>query len=160
MTMPHHALEIVLTRPLTAAELRHAAYAWPLAANRDATRLMTLAGGATPERAVHRLRRRLTARLPIDVITTHYPDAHGQILLNLVFPPATFSAVEREAHCAGLIPERFVREALHRALAEHADREADRLDRAVRQLLAGTTPAHLLSAVGHALTRSLESPTP
>lgn len=50
--------------------------------------------------------------------------------------------------------------ALHRALAEHADRETERLDRAVRQLLAHTSPAYLLAAVGHALARLPESPTP
>ncbi|MEU6182937.1 MULTISPECIES: hypothetical protein [Streptomyces] len=158
--MPHHALEITLTRPLTAAELRRAAQAWPLAANYDATHLMALAGGKNPERAAHRLRRRLTNRLPIDVITTHYPDADGHVLLNIAFPPATYTALKRDARRAGVIPQRFLHEALHRALAEHADRETDRLDRAVRQLLTGTTPAHLLSAVGHALTRPLEGPTP
>ncbi len=50
--------------------------------------------------------------------------------------------------------------ALHRALAQHADQESDRLDHAVRELLAHTTPAHLLAAVGHALTRLPERPTP
>lgn len=158
--MPHHALEIALLRPLTAAELRHAAQAWPLAADHAATRLMALVIAKTPERAAQRLRWRLTTRLPIDVITTHYPDAHGQVLLNVAFPPGIHSALERDARQAGLTPERFVREALHRALAEHADREADHLDRAVRHLLAHTTPAHLLSAVGHALTRPLKEPTP
>ncbi|MEW2810973.1 hypothetical protein AB0929_28380 [Streptomyces massasporeus] len=158
--MPHHALEITLTRPLSAAELRHAAQAWPLAANHNATRLMALAGAKTPERAAHRLRRRLTARLPIDVITTHYPDAHGQVLLNLAFPPAVHTALTRDARHAGLTPERYVREALQRTLATHADRETGRLDHAVHHLLAHTTPAQLLSAVGHALTRPLEGPTP
>ncbi|WP_432175595.1 hypothetical protein [Streptomyces sp. Tue6028] len=158
--MPHHALEVVLTRPLTAAELRRAAHAWPLAANHDATRLMGLADAKTQARAAHRLRRRLTAGLPIDVITTYYRDAHGQVLINLAFPPATSSALKRDARRAGRTPERFVREAIRRSLAEHADREADRLDCAVRQLLASTTPAHLLSAVGHALTRPQEGPTP
>ncbi|MEU8992849.1 hypothetical protein AB0C98_41810 [Streptomyces sp. NPDC048558] len=158
--MPHHALEITLTRPLTAAELRHAAHAWPLAANHDATCLMALAGAKPPERAAHRLRQRLTSRLPIDVITTHYPDARGHVLLNVALPPDIHTALERDARRAGLTPERFVREALHRALAEHADRETDRLDRVVRQLLASTTAAHLLSAVGHALTRPLKGPTP
>ncbi|SOR76559.1 hypothetical protein SCNRRL3882_0043 [Streptomyces chartreusis NRRL 3882] len=157
--MPHHALEIALTRPLTAAEHRHATQAWPLAANHDATRLMALAGATTPERAAHRLRRRLTDRLPIDVITTHYPDTHGHVLLNLAFPPAIHTALERDAQNAGLTPERFVREALHRALAEHADQGAERLDRAVHHLLADTTPAHLLAAVGHALTRPQQGPT-
>ncbi|GHH30418.1 hypothetical protein [Streptomyces lanatus] len=158
--MPHHALEITLTRPLTPAELHHAARAWPLAANHDATRLMALTGGKTPERAAHRLRRRLTAQLPIDVITTHYPDAHGKVLLNVAFPPAIHTALKQNARRAGLTPERYVRQVLHRALAEHADQEADRLDDAVRQLLAHTTPGHLLSAVGHALTRLPESPNP
>lgn len=48
VTMPHHALEFALTRPLTPAELRHAAQAWPLAANHDTTRLMALTGAKTP----------------------------------------------------------------------------------------------------------------
>ncbi|MFJ8364596.1 hypothetical protein [Streptomyces sp. NPDC093984] len=159
--MPHHALEILLTRPLAADELRHAARIWPLAANHDATRLMALMGAKTPDRAAHRLRRRLkAARLPIDVITTHYPDANGQVLLNVAFSPAAQSVLECATRRRGQTPERFVQVALHRALAEHADQEADRLDKAVRQLLAHTTPAYLLSAVGHALTRLPEGPMP
>lgn len=38
--------------------------------------------------------------------------------------------------------------------------ETDRLARAVRQLLAHTTPAYLLAAVGQVLTPLLERPTP
>ncbi|MEV5107563.1 hypothetical protein AB0K55_37320, partial [Streptomyces massasporeus] len=155
MTMPHHALEITLTRPLSTAELRHAAQAWPLAANHNATRLTALVSARTPERAAHRLHQRLTAQLPIDVITTHYPDARGQVLINLAFPPAVHAALARKAHHAGLTPERYGREALQRALATHTDRENHLLDHAVRHLLARTTPAHLLSAVGHALTHPL-----
>ena len=40
------------------------------------------------------------------------------------------------------------------------DQEIDRLDHAVGPDLAHTTPAYLLSAVGHALTRLPERPTP
>ncbi|MFI1200419.1 hypothetical protein ACH4VR_13360 [Streptomyces sp. NPDC020883] len=156
----HHALEITLTRPLKTAELRHAARAWPLAANSDATRLMTLVAAKTPDRAVRRLVHRLSARLPIDVITPHYPDANGKVLLNLALTPATHSALKTGARHAGQTPERFLHLALHRAVAEHADQEAERLDRAARHLLTHTTPAHLLSAVGHALTRLPEGPTP
>ena len=154
MTMPHHALEILLTRPLAPAELRDAARALPLAANHDTTRLMTLVRAQTPGHAAHRLRQRLPARLPVDVITTHYPDDGGQVLLNLAFPPATHATIRRAAHHAGQSPELFVKLALHRALAQHASDESDRLDRAVQQLLASTTAAHLLAAVGHALTRT------
>ncbi|MFF3467722.1 hypothetical protein [Streptomyces sp. NPDC002619] len=158
--MPHHALEIMLTRPLTTDELHHAARTWPLAANHDATRLMALMSAKIPDRAAHRLRRRLSTQLPIDVITSYYPDAHGKVLLNVAFPPATRTALKAAARLAGQTPERFVERTLHSALAEHADEEADRLDRELRRLLTHTTPAHLLSAVGHALTRLPEGPTP
>lgn len=156
----HHALEIVLTRPATAAELRRAGQDWPLAANYDTSRLMAVADGKTPERAAHRLRQRLTGRLPIDVITTHYPDAYGHVLLNVAFPPAAYTALERNARHAGQSPERYVHAAIHRALAEHTAQETDRLNRAVCQLLAHTSPAHLIAAVGHALTHLPESPRP
>ncbi|WP_086867712.1 hypothetical protein [Streptomyces viridochromogenes] len=160
MTMPHHALEIVLTRPLTPAALHRAARTLPLAANHDATRLMALAEARTPHRAAHRLRHRLGTRLPIDVITTHYPDADHKVLLNVAFPPAAHAALTADARRAHQSLERFVELALHRALARHADQETDRLDHAVCELLAHTTPAYLLSAVGHALTRLPERPTP
>jgi len=151
--MPYHALEIVLTRPLAPAELRDAARVLPLAANHDTTRLMALVHAKAPHQAARRLRHRLGARLPIDVITTHYPDADHKVLLNVTFPAAAHAALTAEARRAHQSPERFVELALHRALAQHADQEADCLDRAVGELLAHTTPAYLLSAVGHALTR-------
>ncbi|MGW4936429.1 hypothetical protein ACWEQH_26060 [Streptomyces sp. NPDC004166] len=158
--MPHHALEVTLTRPLTTDELHHAARTWPLAANHDATRLIALMSAKTPDRAAHHLHRRLSTRLPIDVITTHYPDANGQVLLNVTFPPATRTALKSAARHEGRTPDRFIEVALHQALAQHHEQEADRLERAVRQLLAHTTPGQLLSAVGHALTRLPEGPTP
>ena len=157
MAGSHHALEILLMRPLVPAELRDAARVLPLATNHDTTRLMTLVRAKTPGRAAHRLRQHLATRLPVDVITTHYPDAVGQVLLNLAFPPAVHATIRHAAHETGQSPELFVKLALHRALAQHASDEADRLDRAVQQLLAGTTAAHLLAAVGHALTRTPEA---
>lgn len=156
--MPHHALEIMLTHSLSPAALHRAARVLPLAANHDATRL-ALVEAKTAHRAARRLRHRLGARLPIDVITTHYPDADHTVLLNVAFPPATHAFLKAQARRAHQTPERFVQLALHRALAQHADQETDRLDRAVRQLLAHTTPAYLISAVGHALTRLPERPT-
>jgi hypothetical protein len=105
-------------------------------------------------RAAHRLRHRLGTRLPVDVISTHYPDTAGQFLLNVAFSPVAHAAIRRSAGQAGQSPGLFVKLALDRALAQHASDEADRLDQAVRQLLAGTTAAHLLAAVGHVLTRT------
>ncbi|MEV0936409.1 hypothetical protein ACIBMX_46880 [Streptomyces phaeochromogenes] len=160
MTMPHHALEITLTRPLAPAELRHATRVMPLAANHNTTRLMALVPAKTPRRSAHRLRRLLDTQLPIDVITTHYPDKSGQVLLNVALPPVTRTFLKAAADRAGQSPERFVQLALRHALAQHASNEADRLDQEVRRLLAHTTAAHLLSAVGHALTQTSGVPQP
>ncbi|MFI5966399.1 hypothetical protein ACIA8J_30105 [Streptomyces asoensis] len=93
-------------------------------------------------------------RLPVDVITTHYPDANRQVLLNLAFPPAVHATIRRAAHETLQSPERFVKLALQHAMDQHASDGADRLDRAVQQLLTGTAVAHLLAAVGHALTHT------
>ncbi|MFD5536305.1 hypothetical protein ACFWIJ_00225 [Streptomyces sp. NPDC127079] len=158
--MPHHALEITLTRPASANALGRAARELPLAANHDATRLMALVAAKTPQRAAQRLRHRLDARLPIDVITTHYPDADHAVLLNVAFPPTAHAALTTGARHARQTPEHFMELALRRALTEHANQEIDRLHQAVRELLAHSTPAYLLAAVGHVLTRLPERPTP
>ncbi|MFD6327022.1 hypothetical protein ACFWOL_30205 [Streptomyces sp. NPDC058442] len=158
--MPHHALEITLTRPLHPAELDAACRRTPLAADCDTTRLMALVPAKTPDRAAHRLRRRLTDRLPLDVITTHYPDASGQVLLNLALPPAAHTALQATALQTGQKPERLLERAVHRALAGHTEHEVKRLEHEVRRLLAHTVPAHLLAAMGHALTRNPQGPTP
>ncbi|WP_308313521.1 hypothetical protein [Streptomyces sp. G1] len=69
----------------------------PLAANHDATRLMTLVESKTPHQAARRLRHRVGALLPIDVITTHYPDADHTVLLNVAFSPAAHDALTADA---------------------------------------------------------------
>ncbi|MEU1697420.1 hypothetical protein [Streptomyces hirsutus] len=151
MTMPHHALEITLTRALTRAELDQAARTWPLAANHDATRLMAVVRAKSPGRACSRLRRQVDGRLPVDAIATHYPDPSGQVLLNVVLPPAALTtAAERTGQPLRL----FVQGSVHRALARHAAEEANRLDLAVQHLLADTTPTQLLAALGRTLTHT------
>ncbi|MEV8597594.1 hypothetical protein [Streptomyces sp. NPDC052012] len=155
--MPHYALEITLTRPLSPAALHRVARKLPLAVNHDATRLMALVPAKTPHRAARRLRHRLENQLPIDVITTHYPDADHKVLLNLAFPPTVHAALTAQARHKGQSPERLIELAVHRAVAEHTGQEIDRLDRAMRGLLAHTTPTNFISAVGHVLTRLPES---
>ncbi|EFL21966.1 hypothetical protein SSOG_01678 [Streptomyces himastatinicus ATCC 53653] len=73
-----YAVEIVLTRPATARELHRARCHVTFAANADRTRLMTVQRGKSQGHTLHRLRRRLDTVLPIDVLTTHYPDRHGR----------------------------------------------------------------------------------
>lgn len=152
--MPHHALDITLTRPLAPAELHQATRTMPLAANHDTTHLLALVSAKTPDKALNRLRHQTGGLLPIDVITTHYPDADGKILLNVAFPPAIHAHLQAAADSAGQPLRLFLQMALHRALARHADEEAERLDHAVQNLLAHTTAPHFLAAVGRALTRT------
>ncbi|MET8205897.1 hypothetical protein ABZT51_07575 [Streptomyces sp. NPDC005373] len=150
-----HALEVTLTRSATYNELAHATRTMPLAPNHDASRLMALMDAKTPGQGLNRLRRRLDESLPIDVITTHYPDPGGQVLLNITFPPTTDTLIRRAADMQGQRPHIFVQQALRRSLAQQASQEAEFLDHAVRQLLTRADAAHLLAALGRALT-----PTP
>ncbi|MEV6197543.1 hypothetical protein AB0M19_34710 [Streptomyces sp. NPDC051920] len=150
--MPHHALDVTLTRALTPAELQRAARTMPIATNHDTTRLLALVRARNPDKALNRLRHQMGGQLPIDVITTHYPDPHGQILLNVTFSPAAYAALEAAAERTRRPPHLFVQEAIHRALAQHAAEEAECLDRALQHLLTGTTPPQLLAALGRVLT--------
>ncbi|WP_413755051.1 hypothetical protein [Streptomyces sp. MMBL 11-3] len=152
--MPLHALDITLTRPLTPAETRQTSRTMPFAANHDATRLLTLVHAKTADKALTRLRNQIDGRLPVDVITTHYPDADGQVLLNIAFPPATRTAFKDAAREAGQPSRVFLQQLIHRALTRHSRQEADRLDQEVQHLLARTTAAHLLAALGRALTHT------
>ncbi|MER7202834.1 hypothetical protein CG723_40870 [Streptomyces sp. CB01635] len=155
----HHAVEITLTRPATHDELAHAARTLPLAANHDATRLMTVVHAKTPGRALHRVRGRLREALPVDVITTHYPDSSGHVLLNITLSPSADAAVCQAADRAGQTRRIFVRLALRKALAQHVEEEASLLDSAVQRLLATTTASQLLAAVGRALTPTPGAPS-
>ncbi|MEV6395906.1 hypothetical protein AB0M39_14185 [Streptomyces sp. NPDC051907] len=150
--MSHHALEIALARPATRAELVRAARVMPIAANRDATRLMTLAKAKDSDRAPSRAHRRLKALLPLDALATHYPDIGGHILLAVDFSPAADAFIRRAAEQTGQSPRVFLQQTIRRALAGHARQEAARLDHALQTLLAHATPGQLLAAVGRTLT--------
>lgn len=88
-----HAIEIALTRPATGCELRIARRAVPLGANTERTRLLALQRAKTPGRALRVLRHRLDALLPIDVLTTHYPDRQGCVLLNFALSHSARTAI-------------------------------------------------------------------
>ncbi|MFS8202567.1 hypothetical protein ACLVWQ_28235 [Streptomyces sp. CWNU-52B] len=152
--MLHHALNITLTRPLTPAELHQATRTMPLAANHDTTHLLAVVRAKTQDKALTRLRRQAGGRLPIDVITTHSPDADGKILLNVALPPATYTTLRATADEAGQPLPCFLQLALRRALARHNSEEAGRLDQELQHLLTHTTTLHLLAAVGRALTHT------
>ncbi|NUK82195.1 hypothetical protein HRW23_33520 [Streptomyces lunaelactis] len=146
--MPHHVLEITLTRRATQAELACAARVMPLAANHDATRLMTVAKAKNPDRALSRAHHRLKELLPLDVLATHYPAPDGHVLLNIAFSPTADAFIRGAAEQMGQSPRVFLQQTIHRALARNARQEAERLDHALQALLAHTTPDQLLASEG------------
>ncbi|MER6425514.1 hypothetical protein [Streptomyces sp. NPDC001137] len=144
---PHHAVEITLTRPATPGELRHARGGVPLAANADRTRLMAVHGARSPGGVLHTLRHRLDALLPIDVLSTHYPDQHGQILLNVALSHTADRALRRDAAVVGQRPEDLLRRRVTAALTREEQERARRLENRLKSLLAHHTPDEVLACV-------------
>lgn len=154
--MPFHAIDVALTRPCTRAELDRAAKAssLPLAADADSRHLMAVVRAKTPAKALRHTRRLLGPQLPIDVITSHYPDASGHVLLNVDIPDDTYRHLQRTARHHHRSPAAQLRDAVLQELA-HAERDQARmLDAALGNLLARSTPHQLLAATARTLDRT------
>jgi predicted transcriptional regulator len=154
--MPFHAIDIALTRPCTRAELDRAAKtsSLPLAADAESRHLMAVVRAKTPAKALRRTRHLLRNRLPIDVITSHYPDASGRVLLNVDIPDDTYHHLQRTARHHHRSPAAQLRDAILQDLA-HAERDhADKLDAALDRLLAHSSPHQLLAATVRTLDRT------
>ncbi|MET9462155.1 hypothetical protein ABZY05_45315 [Streptomyces canus] len=144
--MPH-AVEIILTRPATPGELRHARCGVPVAANADCTRLMAVHGARSPGGALHALRRRLDALLPIDVLTTHYPDRRGRVLLNVALPQTADQALRQAAAATGQRREDVLRSRVSEALAQDEQDRVQLLMVRLEGLLAHHTAEEVLTSV-------------
>lgn len=145
-----YAVEIVLTRPATTRELQQACHRVTFAANADRTRLMTVQRGKSPGRALHRLRRHLDTVLPIDVLTTHFPDRRGQVLLNVVLSRRAHVQIRREAAALGRRAGDVLDERIAADLAAEQHRRRHRLESQMQRLLIHHTPQEILAcAAGH-----------
>ncbi|MEU0248262.1 hypothetical protein ABZ192_28830 [Streptomyces sp. NPDC006235] len=142
---PHLAVEITLTRPANHGELREACGGVPLAAKADRTRLMALHRARHPGGALHTLRRRLGTRLPIDVLTTHYPDRHGQVVLNIALSHAADQALRQAATAMGQHPQDVLRQRVNAGVARDQQERARRLKEQLESLLARHTPEEVLA---------------
>ncbi|MBL3666925.1 hypothetical protein JL475_13155 [Streptomyces sp. M2CJ-2] len=140
-----YAVEIVLTRPASARELHRARHRLAFAANAERTRLMAVQSDKSPGRALHRLRRRLDSVLPIDVLTTHYPDRHGRVLLNVVLNRRIHAQVRQEASASGERPGEVLRERITASLAREQRERHHRLESQLRRLLSHHTPEEVLA---------------
>lgn len=152
--MPHHAIDIALTRPATVAEIKTAARTsrYPLAVDTARTRLLVLVPAKAPRRALRKLRGTLDGLLPIDTLSTLYPDAQGQHLLNVELNPQTHKTLQRAAARCGQRPEDYLKDAVLDAVTRDRAAARARLDTALDRFLASSTPAQLLGAVAQRLT--------
>lgn len=149
--MTHHVVEILLTRPVTHSELRRASRALPLGANSDGTRLMAIHPAKTPGRALKSVRRRLQHLLPLDILTTHYPDPSGQVILNVEFGPAPWRLIGVAAAARGQRPAEYVGQSLTEAL-RRSDQERDRaLTAQLEGMLAHHRPEEVLACTARIL---------
>ncbi|MFL1897605.1 hypothetical protein ACJWDR_44735 [Streptomyces tauricus] len=141
---PCHAVEIRLTRPADPSELRYVRSS-RLAVNADRTRLMAVQRAPSPGTALHLLRRQLGSRLPVDVLSTHYPDQHGQVLLNVALDRTAGRALRRDAAARGQHPGDVLRQHVTISLAREEERRARRLKERLAPLLTDHTPEEVLA---------------
>ncbi|MER6352416.1 hypothetical protein ABT186_11335 [Streptomyces sp. NPDC001634] len=146
-----HAVEIILTRPVTGAELHRACRRVPLAANMDRTRLMAVHRAKSPGRALRSLRHELDRLLPIDVLMTHYPDAAGHVLLNIAFTRAMCSAISRAATARGQKPAGFLSRTIVNAVERDERARTRHLTAQLQDLLVQHTPEAVLACAARVL---------
>lgn len=154
----HHAVEITLTRPATIAELRRAGRAVPLAADAERTRLMALQRAKSPGRALRTMRRRLGGLLPIDVLTTHYPDRHGCVRLNLTLSRTARAAIRQAAALTGRRPQDLLSHSVTTAVARHQRERAQHLAAHLEGMLAHHTPEEMLAGISALLSHRVPPP--
>ncbi|MCX5559501.1 hypothetical protein [Streptomyces sp. NBC_00038] len=148
-----YAVEISLARPASDRELHQARHRVRFAVNADRTRLMTVQSGKGPGSALHRLRRQLDAVLPVDVLTTHYPDRQGHILLNVALSRRAGTEIRRAATASGRRPRDVLGERISTSLAQEQRERRHRLDAQLQHLLTHHTPEEVLTCMASRLLR-------
>ncbi|KAA0940651.1 hypothetical protein FGF04_08760 [Streptomyces apricus] len=115
---------------------------------------MAVRRAKSPGSALRSLRRDLDRLLPIDVLTSHYPDHSGKVLLNLVLPRTTCAAVREAAATRRQTPADFLGRTVVAALAR---RERDRNQQLIGQLeslLVHHAPEEVLACAAGVLLHS------
>ncbi|WP_406395595.1 hypothetical protein OG806_38525 [Streptomyces sp. NBC_00882] len=146
-----HAVEIILTRPVTRTELHRACRSVPLAANADRTRLMTVRPAKSPGRALRSLRHQLDRLLPIDVLTSHYPDRSGQVELNVAFTRPIRALIGQAATARGQKSAEFLSRTVVEAVARDERTRTRHLTARLQDLLVHHTPEAVLACAAHVL---------
>ncbi|MEV2193998.1 hypothetical protein AB0I02_23880 [Streptomyces phaeochromogenes] len=97
--------------------------------------------------------------LPIDVLTTHYPDASGQVLLNVAFTRAMHSTICQAATARGQKPADFLPRTVVGAVGRAERARTRRLTGQLQDLLVHHTPEALLACAARGLLDRQRQPS-
>ncbi|MFJ1807749.1 MULTISPECIES: hypothetical protein [unclassified Streptomyces] len=122
-----------------------------LANDTSRTRLLALQRAKTPGRALRALRHRLDAVPTIDVLTTHYPDQQGRVLLNVDLSPAAHTTVRQAAAAHGQQPRDFLSQVVTDAVIRDGKERARHLTSRLEELLDEHPPEELLLCAARTL---------
>ncbi|MFF7473399.1 hypothetical protein [Streptomyces sp. NPDC008092] len=135
--MTVHAIEIILTRTIEAAELRAAQKesALLMAASGDRKRLVVLVTAKNERRAVRKIWRRLEEALPIDVLCSLFPDSDGKYLMSIPMSEEVQDRIQRLAAVERKTPEEFLHRAIAQALVRDRSTRRAQLECRLNELL-------------------------
>ncbi|MFC9684058.1 hypothetical protein [Streptomyces sp. NPDC056948] len=85
--------------------------------------------------------------MPIDVLTTHYPDRHGQVVLNIALSHPADQALRQAAADVGQRPQDVLRERVIAGIARDQKQRARCLEERLESLLARHEPEEVLACV-------------
>ncbi|MFF9127963.1 hypothetical protein ACF09J_32705 [Streptomyces sp. NPDC014889] len=112
---------------------------------------MAVQNARSPDGALHVLGHQLGSRLPIDILTTHYPDRHGQVLLNIALSRSVDTALRRRAAVLAQRPQDVLSQCVTADLARREQERTRRLEDRLESLLAHHTLEEVLVCAARAL---------
>lgn len=146
--MPVHAIEIIPTRTIDAAELKAAQQDGGLlmAAANDRKRLVVLVTAKNERRAVRRIWKRLEDALPIDVLCSLLPGPDGKYLMSIPMSEEVQERIQRLAATEQKTPEEYLEQAIAQALARDRSTRRAQLDCSLNELLRTYSPEEVTRA--------------
>ncbi|MFF7889793.1 hypothetical protein ACH40F_54525 [Streptomyces sp. NPDC020794] len=112
---------------------------------------MTVRLAKSPGRALRSLRHELDRLLPIDVLTSHYPDPSGRVVLNVALTRAMRSLIGQTATAQGQEPAAFLARTVVEAVARDEQTHTRQLTTRLQDLLAHHTPEAVLTCAARVL---------
>ncbi|MFE0739110.1 hypothetical protein [Streptomyces sp. NPDC058855] len=152
--MTVHAIEISLTRSISALELRAAQQesALLMAAADDRKRLVVLVSAKNEGGAIRKIWKRLEEVLPIDVLCSLFPGPDGKYLMSIPMSDEVHEWIRNCAAAEQKTPEEYLQEAIVQALAR--DRSTRRAQLTCR--LNGLLRTYSAEEVAGAAARRIE----